>query len=199
FARIQAFVAAHAGAGGDYDNRLLITRGKRAQPEWANVELAWENLRLALELVCDGLTRLGVALSGVGAGVALNAEALAGQVTTIQQTLSQLIRGMDPVLLRHDDDRIAWLTVNRQYGSISLSSAPLNVGEVLEGYVFGRKSTVVLTSATLSTGGNFRYVRDRLGLGEAEELALGSPFDYKRAALVLTAGDIPEPNRLDYQ
>ncbi|MHB8574633.1 MAG: helicase C-terminal domain-containing protein [Dehalococcoidia bacterium] len=199
FARLQAFVAANGESGGDFDNRLLLTRGKRAQPDWSNVELAWENLHVALDLVVERMNRLTVALSGIGAGVVLNSDTLAGQVGTSCQGLGLLIRGVDSVLLRHDETRIAWLTVNRLYGTVNLASAPLSVSDVLEDNLFGRKSTVVLTSATLSTGGNFRYLRDRLGLNEAEELALGSPFDYKRAALVLMASDIPEPNRLDYQ
>jgi DNA polymerase-3 subunit epsilon/ATP-dependent DNA helicase DinG len=73
------------------------------------------------------------------------------------------------------------------------------VGEVLEDYLFGRKASVVLTSATLSTGGTFAYVKERLGVEDADELLLGSPFDYKRAALVLLPTDMPEPARREYQ
>jgi Rad3-related DNA helicase len=178
---------------------LLITAGKRSQPEWQNVELGWENLRTALLAVQDGLGRLSTAIVDLSATGILDHEALAAQAQTQLQGLNQLVHGLDSVLLRHDDERIAWLTVNRQFGTVGLSSAPLNVGEVLESYLFGRKATVVLTSATLSAGGSFRYVRERLGLDEVDELALGSPFDYKRAALVLVPSDIPEPNRLDYQ
>jgi len=199
FARLQAFVANHNSAGGDYDNRLLITTGKRSQPDWQNVELAWENLRVALEVVQDGLGRLHTAVSELGSKSMIDHESIVSQIAAQVQALAQLVRNVDAILLHHDAERIAWLTVNRLYGTVSLSSAPLDVGEVLESYLFGRKSSVVLTSATLSTAGNFRYVRQRLGLDEVEELALGSPFDYRRAALVLTPSDIPEPNRLDYQ
>jgi predicted DnaQ family exonuclease/DinG family helicase len=199
FERLQAFVHSHGEAGGDYDNRLLITPGKRAQPEWQNVDLAWENLRIALDLVIDGLSRLATGIGDNSAGTLVSHENLGAQVQQQMQDLVRLTRGIDAVLLRHDEERIAWLTVNRQFGSITIASAPLNVGEVLESYLFGRKSSVILTSATLSAGGSFRYVRERLGLEDVEELALGSPFDYKRAALVLLPSDMPEPNRLDYQ
>ncbi len=199
FGRIQAFVATHAESGGEYDNRLLLTSGKRAQPGWQEVELAWENLRVALDVLQDALGRLGAALADAGVTALLDAEGLAANVAARVQSLARLRLGLDEIIGRHDAERIAWLTVNRFNGSVTLSSAPLNVGEVLESYLFGRKSSVILTSATLSAAGNFRYVRERLGLDEADELALGSPFDYRRAALVLTAADMPEPNRLDYQ
>jgi len=199
FGRIQAFVAAHAESGGEYDHRLLLSTGKRAQPGWQDVELAWDNLRVALDVLQDALGRLGAALTDAGATAVLDAEGLAANVAARVQSLTRLRLGLDEIIGRHDAERIAWLTVNRVHGAVTLASAPLNVGEVLESYLFGRKSSVVLTSATLSAAGSFRYVRGRLGLDEAEELALGSPFDYRRAALVLTAADMPEPNRLDYQ
>ena len=51
----------------------------------------------------------------------------------------------------------------------------------------------MLTSATLTTHGEFDYLRNRLSAYEADELILGSPFDYENAALVYVARDIPEP------
>jgi ATP-dependent DNA helicase DinG len=50
--------------------------------------------------------------------------------------------------------------------------------------LFKKVPTVVLTSATLSTGGanGFAFVKDRIGLEECDQLQLGSPFDYPRQA-----------------
>jgi len=56
----------------------------------------------------------------------------------------------------------------------------------------------VLTSATLATRSSFRYIRQRLGLEDARELLLGSPFEYRQAALILLPADLPEPNHRDY-
>jgi DNA polymerase-3 subunit epsilon/ATP-dependent DNA helicase DinG len=51
-----------------------------------------------------------------------------------------------------------------------------------------------MTSATLTTGGTFDYLRRRLNAQDAEELALGSPFDYETSTLLYLASDIPEPS-----
>ena len=56
----------------------------------------------------------------------------------------------------------------------------------------------MLTSATLATRSSFRYIRQRLGLDDARELLLGSPFDYRQAALILLPTDLPEPSHRDY-
>ena len=56
-----------------------------------------------------------------------------------------------------------------------------------------RKTSVILTSATLTANGEFDYLRNRLNADEAADLVVGSPFDYESATLVYIANDIPEP------
>lgn len=199
FGSVTAFVRNHAGGGGDYDNRLLLTPGKRAQPEWEQVEGAWENLRLPLTQVEDALVKLRFALEDTDGSEILDYDTLVGNVTQQAQAGMLLRKGIEEIIEKHDGERIAWITSNRANGQVSFSSAPLDVGTVLESYLFSRKAGVVLTSATLSTSGNFKYVKKRLGVQDAEELLLGSPFDYKRAALVLLPSDMPEPSHPAYQ
>jgi ATP-dependent DNA helicase DinG len=63
----------------------------------------------------------------------------------------------------------------------------------MEQYLWHEKSCVILTSATLTTNGDFDYLRERLSADEADELTLGSPFDYESAAMLYLVNDIPEP------
>lgn len=56
-----------------------------------------------------------------------------------------------------------------------------------------KNELLFLTSATLTTAGRFDYIRSRLQADDAEELALGTPFDYQNAALLYLVDDIPEP------
>jgi DNA polymerase-3 subunit epsilon/ATP-dependent DNA helicase DinG len=67
----------------------------------------------------------------------------------------------------------------------------------MERYIWFEKRSVILTSATLTTAGSFNYIRSRLSAEDAEELQLGSPFDYQNAALLYLVEDIPEPT--DYR
>jgi predicted DnaQ family exonuclease/DinG family helicase len=199
FGRVAAFVRNHAEGNGDYDNRLLLTPAKRAQPEWEQVELAWENMRLNLLSVEKALIDLNVALVDANGTDILNYDALLSSVASQAQAGLMMRKGIEEIVERHDGERIAWITTNRGTGLVSFSSAPLDVGGVLESYLFSQKSGVVLTSATLSTSGHFEYVKQRLGVQDAEELLLGSPFDYKRAALLLIPTDMPEPSHPQHQ
>ncbi len=80
-------------------------------------------------------------------------------------------------------------------GPVTLHAAPLNVADILREALFERTKAVVLTSATLSTGGDrgLAYLRNRLGIGEADELQLGSPFDYPSQVTLHIETALPEP------
>ncbi|MFQ6101440.1 MAG: helicase C-terminal domain-containing protein [Anaerolineae bacterium] len=83
--------------------------------------------------------------------------------------------------------------------SLSLHAAPLHVGPLVEEHLFHEKESVILTSATLRTAGTFDFLRERLNAWEADELAVGSPFDYASSTLVYLVNDIPEPGQQGFQ
>jgi len=59
--------------------------------------------------------------------------------------------------------------------------------------LFDEVPTVVLTSATLSSGGNFAFIRDRLGLDNADDLIAESTFDYESQAVLYLPAKMPDP------
>ena len=77
---------------------------------------------------------------------------------------------------------------------------PVHVGDLLRRSLFGQVESVILTSATLAVGRNksFAYVRERLGVIEADELMLGSPFDYQKQMGVYVEMGLGDPNNFDY-
>jgi ATP-dependent DNA helicase DinG len=89
-------------------------------------------------------------------------------------------------------------------GNLTLNAAPLDLSSVLRESVFEKVPSVVLTSATLATQGNFRFMRNRLGLWapredeaedglRVEEAVYPSPFDYTEQALLAVPTDLPVP------
>jgi DNA polymerase-3 subunit epsilon/ATP-dependent DNA helicase DinG len=64
----------------------------------------------------------------------------------------------------------------------------------MQRYLWHEKSSVILTSATLTTTGEFDYLRGRLSAQDAYELSLGSPFDFETSTLLYLINDIPEPS-----
>ena len=98
-----------------------------------------------------------------------------------------------------DDETIIWAARETSNGDASFHAAPLDVGPMLAEGLYDRKESVVMTSATLSTEGNFGYFKGRTGLPEdSDELLVGSPFDYQKAALLLMPSDMPTPTTDGY-
>jgi ATP-dependent DNA helicase DinG len=80
-------------------------------------------------------------------------------------------------------DWVHWRTAGTR--GVELHGSPVDVREHAHRMVLGRAQAVVLTSATLSAGGDFRFVAERLGLGAErgvpyEARAYPSPFPLER-------------------
>ena len=63
---------------------------------------------------------------------------------------------------------------------------------------FEHERSVILTGATLGYDGKADRFREMVGMDGGKDLFMGSPFDYKRAALVAVPEDMPEPGRQGY-
>lgn len=78
----------------------------------------------------------------------------------------------------------------------TLRVAPLSVAGLLHTRLFSEK-TVILTSATLSLGGNFQAMATTWGLphGSWDALDVGTPFDPATSGILYAAIHLPEPGR----
>ncbi|MBC7792723.1 MAG: ATP-dependent DNA helicase [Clostridia bacterium] len=73
-----------------------------------------------------------------------------------------------------------------------LVARPVDVSGVIDNTL--RAPASIFVSATLRVGNAFTHFRNRLGLEDAEELAVGSPFDYAANAALYLPNDLPEPD-----
>ena len=82
----------------------------------------------------------------------------------------------------------------------SLHAAPLRVDQIMREHLFEKTRSVVLTSATLSTGGErgFSYLSGRLGADGARELQLDSPYNYKEQVTLHVETHMPEPTAPEF-
>jgi ATP-dependent DNA helicase DinG len=83
-------------------------------------------------------------------------------------------------------------------GSAVLRSKPIDVAERLKTGLFDATHCVVLTSATLTTGGSFEHVGAEVGVPNPKILSVDSPFDYSSNALLVVPQDMPAPTDLSY-
>ena len=80
----------------------------------------------------------------------------------------------------------------RRNKGVFLAATPIDVSQILRERLFEKFDTVVLTSATLTVGGRFEYIRQRVGLDHTKESALPPEFDWAEQALLYMPRTIPD-------
>ncbi len=180
-----------------YDWHWRITSSIRVQPDWSDLEIDWEAVANELWRIQERLSRIFQHcleyLEDAPEGQDLLAE-----IARLGQRTAEIREQVTAIVSQGQPNGIYWLSVEAQAGTIGLHAAPLHVGPLLQGGLYGQKEAVVLTSATLSTEGSAAFLRERLSLADADELLLDSPFDYARAALLVIPEDIPDPSDPQY-
>ncbi len=103
---------------------------------------------------------------------------------------------------------VYWIeTYNSRRGipRLTLAAAPLDIGPAMREQLFDKVPTVIMTSATLSVGrpsptlgrgkgrGDFEFFKSRVGLTQCDSIQVGSPFNYREQAELVTLRDMPDP------
>jgi len=143
--------------------------------------------KAAGELI-DTLTLLGAQLSNVP-------EASEG-VTACAQRAKVLAAEVAFVTAADRPGYVYW--VEGRGRGVFLHASPIDVAEALRERLFTQERPLILTSATLSTGRTFEFIRSRLGVAEADELLLDSPFEYARQAILYLPAVLPDPRSPTY-
>ena len=81
----------------------------------------------------------------------------------------------------------------RRGRALFLRVSPLDVSTDFRRTILESARTVILTSATLSAAGRFDFLRTRLGIQQAREFRVESPFDYERQAILYVPRHLPDP------
>ena len=98
-----------------------------------------------------------------------------------------------------DDNSVQWYEFINEEPYLHMS--PLSVAPFLEKSLYPRIESLVLTSATLSQGGNFTYLEEALGLseapGEEESAVVAGPFSYEDEMKLLIPEFLPPVTAAD--
>ncbi len=123
---------------------------------------------------------------------------LAMQFGAIAESIVSFANDANFVLSAKRDDYAYWIEKVRHDGvksTVRLIGAPLCVGEYLHKLIYDVKDSVVLSSATLRVGNDFKYMAKRLGCKERFRAHIASsPFDYLRQTKVFAPDFLPDPS-----
>ncbi len=183
----------------NYSWQARILPATRTLPHWDEVEIKWDETGGTMNLLLNALQEIHKAASDLYADGHDNLEDVIGDIGNVYRRLNEAYNNMTGMISQPNQGLVYWIEVNPRGEKLSLNAAPLRVGPMIEENIWHQKASVILTSATLTAHNEFQYLRNTLGADEADELQLGSPFDYESSTLLYVANDIPEPNVSGYQ
>ncbi|HEV3087107.1 MAG TPA: ATP-dependent DNA helicase, partial [Candidatus Elarobacter sp.] len=146
-----------------------------------------DGLRKPIENDSEAERRRDLALRSVAAHVAT--------VDRIESAAQQATSGAVPA---DEVDAVAWVERGEGGERYEINAAPFSVADFLRASLFARTRSVVLTSATISTGGSFAFLKSSLGVDEAQQLVAPSPFDYAKQARLYVAPPHFNPKAVDF-
>ncbi len=165
--------------------RLLDGRGERQR--LASTHLPKGFAKSAGDLV-DSLALLGAQLG--------NVQNPTEGVISCAQRAAVLAAEVEFVSATDNPGYVYW--VEQRGRGIFLQASPIDVAEELQERLFRHDRPLILTSATLSTGRTFEFIKRRLGVPAAEELLLDSPFEYASQTILYLPARLPDPRAPDF-
>ena len=186
-------------AQAQYDTDSRIVAHHRDSPEWLAVSLVWQNVEVLISDLLRSTSVMADALGAVEPDSNSSIDSLVADWARVGGELQAMQNQFAETLASPQDFGIYWVSRFRQSSDVSLNGAPLHVGEMLSGMLYSEVDAIIMTSATLTAEGSLAHTAERLGFTDAEQMVLGSPFDFYNSALLYTPTDLPRPGSRDYQ
>ncbi len=183
----------------NYSWQLRVVPATRALQGWDDVEIMWGQIGETMGLLLKTLEEIYKALGEIYSEGHENVQDVMGTLSSLMRRMAEAEAASSGMMHKPSNELISWIEVNPRGERLSLNAAPLRVGPLVQKHLWHEKACVVMASATLTTHGEFRYLRNTLSADEVDTLSLGSPFDYESSTLLYVANDIPEPNAPGYQ
>ncbi|MCB9112805.1 MAG: DEAD/DEAH box helicase family protein [Anaerolineales bacterium] len=183
----------------NYSWQMRITPAARTLQGWDDLEMLWGQISETMANLLKTLDEMYKALGDLYNDGHDNVEDVMGSLGTLIRRLTEAEAAASGLMHKPTPDLIYWIEVNPRGERLSLNAAPLRVGPLVQKHLWYQKASVILASATLTTHGEFNYIRNTLDANEVDVIALGSPFDYESSTLLYVPSDMPEPNSYNYQ
>lgn len=201
FSYLGEFIAAQREGQqqNNYSWQMRITPSARTLQGWDDLEMLWGQVSETMSHLLKTLDEIYKALGELQSDGHENVEDVMGSIGTLIRRMTEAEAAASGMMHKPSNELIYWIEVNPRGERLSLNAAPLRVGPLVQKHLWFEKSSVIMASATMTTHGDFAYVRRTLDADEVDVLSLGSPFDYESSTLLYVANDMPEPNNFNYQ
>jgi len=179
--------------------QVRITERQRHHGSFARIQDTWNQLDEFFDVFIGAMGILDSGFDRLSKYEIPSFDDHVSSVRAVAGFFGDVRQMMHAFTLEPDSNQIYWINVQQNPDFISLQMAPLHVGPLMEEHLWGKKQSIVMTSATLQSSGGFDFMKSRLYADDIDATALGSPFDYKESTLLYIPDDMPAPNAGGYQ
>ena len=161
FGDAKGFMSAKLGGEHAANGRIGLSEAIRSDPGFGFVERSAMHAAGVFQRIAGDL------LSGASAGMQTELlpqpDRAEDELEHAAESLAGIAAAIDHVIVRPRAGMVAWIEMRGEQAE--LREAPVDVSVPLAETVFDPAEALVLTSATLSVGGRFDFIRDRVGIG----------------------------------
>ncbi|MBN1906271.1 MAG: ATP-dependent DNA helicase [Deltaproteobacteria bacterium] len=131
----------------------------------------------------------GIALDSIIKGLKYVQKNFENSLSTRAQELED---NLDVIFSSGKGNWLEWYEKRKR--GVTFHASPLDIAENMREQLYQNVKTIIFTSATLSTGGTFDYIRSRLGISEnANEAIYPSHFNFMEQVRFYIPLDLPLP------
>jgi len=118
------------------------------------------------------------------------------ELDNLSRRTEQMKMDLEFIVTADEPSFVYWY--ERRGRGIFLYATPIDVSGILEEKLFSHVHSAVLTSATMTAGGSFDFIKGRLGIGDAHALIVESHFDFEKQAVLYLPQRMPDPRSRDF-
>jgi predicted DnaQ family exonuclease/DinG family helicase len=121
-----------------------------------------------------------------------------------KEKVKEILLKLNIILEQEEDDRVFYYRIpyRQRLSSIELIAAPLDIAPYLEEFLYPNLDSFVMTSATLTVGESFDFIKNILGLnslGERlKEVSLPETYKLREQALTIIPAFMSAPDDRDF-
>jgi ATP-dependent DNA helicase DinG len=118
------------------------------------------------------------------------------ELDNIARRVQSLKFDLEFIVTADAPDFVYWLETRGR--GIFLHATPIDVSGILEEKLFAEIHSAVLTSATMTAGRSFGFIKGRLGISHARELIVQSHFDFANQSVLYLPKRMPDPRAHEF-
>jgi predicted DnaQ family exonuclease/DinG family helicase len=121
-----------------------------------------------------------------------------------KEKLKEILLKLNIIIEQQEEDRVFYYRIpyRQRLSSIELIAAPLDIAPYLEEFLYPNLDSFIMTSATLTVGESFDFIKNILGLNSLgdrlREVSLPETYKFREQALTIIPAYLSDPGKSDF-